>query len=239
MIVTGILIANLIALYIAKKSNTDHNDFIILECYGVLGGFLGAKILYLLTVLKYIDFSRIFEKEYFLSLMQGGFVFYGGLIGGLAVVLCAGRFQKIETVKYIRTYICLLPLIHGFGRIGCFMAGCCYGVPYHGKISVVFPENSFAPAGVELFPVQLVEACLLIALSILLIFLQVRFEFKYNLELYLLIYAIIRFVLENYRYDAVRGRFLMFSTSQWISIGLMIFALCSLYGMNVKQKKQN
>ncbi|MCR5273498.1 MAG: prolipoprotein diacylglyceryl transferase [Lachnospiraceae bacterium] len=225
MIITGVLVANLVAMYFSKKENTDFNDIVIIECYAVLGGFLGAKLLYLITAFGYIDWGRLTDMEYLASLIQGGFVFYGGLIGGLITVFVAGRLQKIDALYYVRSYICLVPLVHGFGRIGCFMAGCCYGIPYHGAFSVVFPENSYALSGVELFPVQLVEAICLILLSILLMYLRFFVKFDYTLELYLFLYGIIRFVLENFRYDAVRGEILGLSTSQWISAGFIVLAI--------------
>lgn len=235
MIITGVLLANLIARIVIKREGLDIDDFIILECYAVLGGLFGAKLLYLITAFKYIDWSRFFEPEYFSALMRGGFVFYGGLIGGILLVFIAACFHKIEPVQYIRKMIFLIPFVHAFGRLGCFMAGCCFGIPYHGFGAVVFPENSFAISGVELFPVQLVEALCLLAISFIILFLQLKFRFKYTLELYFILYGIVRFVLEKYRYDSIRGGFWLFSTSQWISILLIVCAVASLIYNRRKQ----
>ncbi|SEI89851.1 phosphatidylglycerol:prolipoprotein diacylglycerol transferase [Lachnospiraceae bacterium A10] len=225
MITLGVLFANIIAFFVARKLNQDFNDVIILEGYSFLGAFLGAKLLYLAVAFRQIEWSRITDIEYFQQLMQGGFVFYGGFIGGIAAILLAGRIHKIRAVEYIRTYIFLIPMIHCFGRIGCFLAGCCYGVPYRGVGAVTFPEGGFAPAGVKLFPVQLVEAGCLLVISACILVLVLRRRFEWTIEMYLLLYAITRFVLENFRYDAARGMYFGLSTSQWISIGMVAFAV--------------
>lgn len=75
------------------------------------------------------------------------------------MVLLAGKIHKFNVKIYIRNFIFLIPFIHAFGRIGCFFAGCCFGIPYNGIGAVVFPENSYALPDVSLFPVQLVEQC--------------------------------------------------------------------------------
>ena len=229
MIALGVVLANLAALLVLRKYRLDFNDLIILEAYAFLGGFLGAKLLYLLVSFRDIDWSRITDLSYVNSLMQSGFVFYGGLIGGLLMVLAAGRLHRIDAGLYIRRVIFLIPFIHSFGRIGCFCAGCCYGRPYDGPGAVIFPEGSYAPAGILLFPVQLLEAGLLMMIAVFLLFLQLRKNWYYTIETYLIMYAITRFVLEFFRYDAERGLFLGISTSQWISFGMIAAALLLIF----------
>lgn len=224
MIVVGLVLANLIALYFVKKNKQDSLDLIIMEAYAVLGAFGGAKILYLLVSWREIDWSRIWEIEYLNQVMQGGFVFYGGMIGGLLLAIGAGRWHRINAAMYIRHYIFLIPFCHGFGRIGCFLAGCCYGRPYTGVGSVVFPEGSLAPSGVPLFPVQLLEAVILLGISILLLWVRGKKDALYTLEVYLGLYGAARFGLEYLRYDEVRGAFLFLSTSQWISVMIVLAA---------------
>ena len=154
MIASGVIVANLIAMFVLKKIKLDLNDFLILESYCFLGAFVGAKILYFIVSIDEIDWSRFFDIKYFNQLMLSGFVFYGGLIGGLLIILLGGKVHKIKSTEYIRNFVFLIPLIHSFGRIGCFWAGCCYGIPYKGIGAVIYPENSFAPSGINLFPVQ-------------------------------------------------------------------------------------
>lgn len=236
-ILLGVISANLLAIYMIKKNKLDGNDFIILEAYTFLGGFIGAKALFLIVSRDLIEWARIFEFNYFNKLMQGGFVFYGGLILGLLFAFIAGKIHKINAVLYIRTFIYAIPWIHCFGRIGCYMAGCCYGIPYTGPGAVIFPKGSLAPSDISLFPVQLVEATGLMLIAIVILLFQIKINYKYTLETYLILYAILRFLLEYVRYDAIRGSFWMFSTSQWISIAFIIIAIALILWEKSNQNK--
>lgn len=224
MIVLGICIANLVAFIVIKRTKRDINDLIVLEAYCFLGAFIGAKVLYLLISYEEIDWGRIAEIEYLSNIMKSGFVFYGGLIGGLLAVYLAGKLHKVDAEKYVREFIFLIPFMHGFGRIGCFMAGCCYGTPYNGPGAVAFPEESFAIPNVSLFPVQLVEAVFLLLITVGILVLQMKYRWYYTIELYLISYGVLRFALEYVRYDAARGAYAGLSTSQWLSIVLVGFA---------------
>lgn len=229
MITTGVIVANVIAYVVLKYTKQDINDFIILESYCILGAFIGAKIFYFIVSCNDIDWKQIINPVYFNELMQSGFVFYGGLIGGLVFIYAAGKIHNIISEEYVRKFIFLIPVIHSFGRVGCFMAGCCYGIPYNGFGAIIFPENSFALPGVKLFPVQLLEAGLLLAISFTILILQWKKNWYYTIETYLIIYGIVRFILEYVRYDEMRGVYGWFSTSQWISIGIELYAMISVY----------
>lgn len=236
MIVLGVITANIIALHILRHFKLDWNDFIILEAYSFLGGFIGAKVLYLIVSYRSIEWKRILEPTYFNQLMRGGFVFYGGLIGGLLFVIIAGKVHKIEYIKHLTCFICLIPYIHSFGRIGCFLAGCCYGIPYTGVGAVVFPSNSLAPSDISLFPVQLVEAFCLMVIALVVYWGLIKRRWSFTVEIYLILYAIIRFILEYYRYDDARGHIAGLFTSQWISILLVIIGAILIAGKMSKNK---
>jgi phosphatidylglycerol:prolipoprotein diacylglycerol transferase len=237
IIATGLVLANIIAVFVLKYTKQDFNDFIILEAYCILGAFIGAKVLYLIVSYKEIDWSKITNIYYLNNLMLTGFVFYGGLIIGLIFVLVSGKIHKIQSLDYIRNFIFLIPFIHCFGRIGCFMAGCCYGIPYKGFGAVVFPKDSYAISDESLFPVQLVEAICLMIIAVVILYLQIKYDWFYTVETYLIIYAILRFGLEYLRYDEARGHYGMLSTSQWTSIVLLIAAVISVIFNNKKKKK--
>ncbi len=238
MIVTGVIIANIISLFLHRKNSMDSYDLIIVEAYCLLGGFIGAKSLYLFISRDSIDWNMIGDPEYFSMLMNSGFVFYGGLIGGLLFALIPYKLHKIDVMYFLRRYAFMAPLAHGFGRIGCFCAGCCYGVPYDGPLAVVFPEDSFAIHGVKLFPVQIVEATGLLLIAIIVLFITIKLKSGYSIEIYLLLYAVLRFILENYRYDKERGIYLGLSTSQWIGIVMVSVAVISLFLRRKKTDKK-
>lgn len=231
MIISGIILANLIALKIIKKASLNINHLIILEAYSFLGGGLGAKILYLIISYHQIDWSQLKDIHYLNQLLQGGFVFFGGLIVALIFLVLAGHLHDIDYKTYLKKVVFLVPLAHAFGRIGCFMAGCCYGIPYNGFGHVIFPSNSFAPPGIPLFPVQLLEAFCLLILSFIIWYLSTYFNFN-SVIIYLLGYSTLRFFIEFLRYDTKRGYLGIFSTSQWISLLIII---CTLVYMLYKK----
>ena len=170
--------------------------------------WLGAKIFYL------INSSGEYLNEYVSSSnfwLGGGFVFYGGVILGIAFVFLATSFFKLIS-KHER-YKMIVPLVigHAVGRVGCFMAGCCYGSECHLPWAVTMHEKAR-------HPVQLYEAFLLLGLGWLLYQFQKREQKDYVISLYFLSYAVIRFILEFYRGDTIRGTYLgHLSSSQVIS----------------------
>ncbi|MNT22111.1 Prolipoprotein diacylglyceryl transferase [compost metagenome] len=139
-------------------------------------------------------------------------------------------------MQYFDLIIPSVALAQGFGRIGCFLAGCCYGQETSSWFGVVFPENSFAPSGVALIPTQLISS----GLDFLLFFVLVFFARKKKVHgqvaaLYLLLYSAGRFVLEFYRGDIIRGNVGVLSTSQFIAI--ILFAI-SIGMMVISSKRQ-
>ncbi|WP_026836164.1 prolipoprotein diacylglyceryl transferase [Eubacterium xylanophilum] len=228
LILLGLILGNICEYKIIKKDKLNIYDFIILEAYALLGGFIGAKVLYILISFREIDWNRIADMQYFNQLLKGGFVFYGGLILGALFLFFASKLHGIILGEYLRRCIFILPLVHGMGRIGCFGAGCCYGIRYHGIGAVTFPTDSYAPHGVELFPIQLVEAMGLFVISGILLFLTKKNMDRFIIEIYLISYGIIRFFDEYLRGDSMRGSIGFFSTSQIISMMIILIGIVML-----------
>ena len=154
-------------------------------------------------------------------------MFYGGFI--LAAVCCIGYVlvKKLSLAEYATAIIPSIPLAHAIGRVGCFMAGCCYGRVCDTVVSVIYTNPiGGAPVGVPVFPVQLLEAVLnLIIFAILLVYTRKKAKSFSSVFLYLLCYSIVRFTVEYFRADEIRGIFLGLSTSQWISIALLLIGI--------------
>ena len=145
-----------------------------------------------------------------------------GLIGAVLAMWWYTHHFKMDFWQSVELLIPSVPLVHAFGRIGCFCGGCCYGIPFDPPIGIAFTNSPVAPNGIPLFPVQLVEA----GLNFLLFFFLLWFAGKPRpqgriLGAYVIAYAVIRFVLEFLRYDYERGILWVFSTSQWISLILL------------------
>lgn len=132
----------------------------------VIAGFIGSKLLYTLTRIKDI----MADPSLVLSLSDG-WVVWGGIIGGLIGGYIYCRTHKMNFWKQIDLIIPSVALAQGFGRIGCFFAGCCYGVETTSVLGVVFPEGSLAPAGIRLLPTQLICSVFDFALFFVLIYL--------------------------------------------------------------------
>lgn len=199
-------------------------DVFYMLLYAFIGAVIGAKLLYLITSVKVywipqLDFAD--NLKYLLSLIAGGgLVFYGGLTGALLGALRYVLHFKAPVSAMLDLGFSGVPLFHFFGRIGCFMAGCCYGVEYHGAFAVTFPESNIggAPA-VELLPVQLIEAALNLVLWAVLFAVYRRSSRRWLVSgLYLVCYGTMRFILEFFRGDLVRGSIFSLSSSQFISI---------------------
>jgi len=171
---------------------------------------------------KYIDFNRLTDLTYLNNLMSGGFVFYGGLIGAILGLFFTKKIFKIDVNTYLKYCTPMLPTVHFFGRIGCSLVGCCYGEPTTCEFSVTYTHSLFAPNNIALFPTQLTEATMLFLIVIFLLIYINKFKGQYSFELYILLYSLARFIVEFFRYDDYRGIFLGFSTSQYISVLLIL-----------------
>ena len=118
----------------------------------------------------------------------------------------------------------LWQLAHGFGRIGCFLTGCCYGRECS-SLGIAFAHSEIAPNGVPLFPVQLVEAACVLGLSLVLASMARRGRpGREMLAVYLISYGALRFILEFFRGDGYRSFLLGLSVSQLIAVCTVLFA---------------
>ena len=121
MIAVGILVCIAMGMYRAKKRGMSDDAVLTIAIIGVLSGFIGAKLLYVI-----VEFDQFIEDP--MSVMGGeGFVVYGGIIVGVlsAVIYC--RQKKLVFLEYFDLLAPSIAVAQGFGRIGCFLAGCCYG----------------------------------------------------------------------------------------------------------------
>ncbi len=187
--------------------------FVLLIIAGVVGGKL------------FILFER---PSYYLrnltTLFSGsGFVFYGSLLTAIPVMLWYFKKHKIPTLAMLDVMAVVTCIVHGFGRIGCFNAGCCYGVPTDGFFGVEFsdPVCQARPLNVALHPTQLYEAILIFGILTFLLIYKSHKKFDGQLFiLYLIIYASGRSLLETLRGDLERGFVIQdwLSNSQFISI---------------------
>ena len=236
MILIGILLGVLLLRQRTRRKNYSTQDALFALLYSIIGLAIGAKLFYLVGVAPQIveHWEAITQSsetmfQVFTGLLTSGFVFYGGLFGGLAGAWIYSRQFHLSFRGLLEILIPVLPFIHAFGRIGCFLAGCCYGIEYDGFLCVTFTLSDIAPSGIPLFPVQLLESALLFLLTAFLLLYDARARHPRTLVgWYLLLYGLIRMITELFRGDLERGFFLFLSTSQWISVALIIVAIILL-----------
>lgn len=237
-LVVGIVCAFLFGLFLCKKTNLNTDDFTIICAYLIAFGFLGAKILYILVSLNKLDFHFIFkDMKSFNYFIGSGFVFYGGIIGGFLALIFVRKIYHIDVNHYLKCIVPSLCISHSFGRIGCSLAGCCHGRETTRNFYFLYTRSIIAPNNVKLFPVQGIEAAAVFLLGIICSILVLR-KSKIRVEyFYIITYSIIRFILEFFRGDTERGFFLIFSTSQVISIFLFLTGLYFLFKTDKKNLK--
>lgn len=231
MIAIGILAAFYVAEKRGPKLGLDTSHLEKMTLTVLLFGFLFSKILYAIT-----RWHEIIVDPAILWSLSEGWVVYGGILGGLFGGLVYCRLNHLNFLAWFDFLIPEVALAQGFGRIGCFFAGCCYGiqVPW----GVVFPADSLAPAGVPLLPTQLISSLFDFALFGFLLW--VAAHKKFNGEVgawYLILYSLGRFILEFYRGDLVRGAVGTLSTSQFISIFTLVLGILLLVMPRFKKQQ--
>ena len=229
MIAIGILAAFIVMERRAPRYGLDKDIGFTLGVFAVVGGVIGAKLLYIL-----VELPNFLANPALWRNVGEGFVIYGGILGGLAGGLIGCRIKKQSFVKYFDLFIPSVALALGFGRLGCFFAGCCYGRQTDSSFCLVFPEGvgSMAPTGVPLIPTQLISS----AANFLHFFILVWFARRSKKDgqvggLYMILYSIGRFLIEGLRNDP-RGSVGPFSTSQFISLlifvaGVLVMVIAS------------
>lgn len=219
MIGIGVMVALLMGDYRAKKKGLNGDLIYGLTITTVVLGFLCARVLFILTEWK----AFLADPKAFIT--GSGFVVYGGIIGGLLVIYGYCKIKKMDFLSYLDLMVPSVAMAQGFGRIGCFLAGCCYGKETDCFLGVTFTNSAFAPNGVKLLPSQLFMAAGDFVIAAILIWFATKRPLKGKVSaLYLILYSIGRFFVEFTRNDD-RGAVGALSTSQFIGIFILIAGL--------------
>ena len=249
----GFLLGLILLFFLCRaQKEISFDDAVYIYTFAGLGALFGAKIVFLLTVfpafwkdtvlligqcLKTGPENRAMLmtlwKLWSASYIFGGLVFYGGLLGAILTAGMTAKFFGKSLRDFYPVLLPTIPVLAGMGRIGCFLTGCCYGKETHLPIGILFHHSSVAPNGVALFPTQLLEAGFEGIMACYLVYGFYRKKdrpqewLRNPLYVYLISYAVFRFFLEFFRGDAVRGMLFGLSTSQWIS--LIVIMICLLF----------
>jgi phosphatidylglycerol:prolipoprotein diacylglycerol transferase len=212
------------AARLARRGDLDIDAVTNLGIYCALAAIVGAKVMMLVVDPRYRENPR---DIFTLDTLQAGGVFYGGLLAALAVSWWYMRKTRLPLWRTADVFAPGIALGHGIGRLGCFAAGCCWGVECHLPWAVTF-RNPVAhelvgvPLDKPLHPTQLYEAFAEFAIFAVLYRQAARTHRPGAIiGLYLMLYATARFLVEFFR-NHEQGNLwgTPLDTSQWISLGL-------------------
>jgi phosphatidylglycerol---prolipoprotein diacylglyceryl transferase len=177
-------------------------------------GFLGARLFYVVQNFAYYAA----EPFKFFAVWEGGLIFYGGAISAFLGLLLTARKKKWPFWKTLDFLVPYGALTQAFGRIGCFLNGCCFGKACNLPWAVRFPELPYA-----VHPTQLYEAFYDIMLFAFLTARRKRVRFEGEITLlYLLLYGIGRYMIEFMREPS--WMWMGLTSNQWLSIAIIIAA---------------
>lgn len=219
-----------LAVVRARRQGIDGAKIMDLGIYLIIAALVGAKLMLIAVDFEYF---RNQPRE-LLSLVRAGGVFYGGLIAALAVALWLVRRYKLHMWTVADLMAPGIALGHVVGRLGCLLAGCCYGRPTDLPWGITFtsPEaasNVGTPLGVPLHPTQLYDAGAELIILILLLATERHgkpFAGR-TFWLYMLLYGVARFGVEMFRGDE-RGQLFGLATSQVVSAVIVPLAIVML-----------
>lgn len=216
----------------ARAAGLDGGQVLDLGIWVIIAALVGAKALLFVVDFRYFTASW----DNFVSLLRAGGVFYGGLIA--AVVVCIYQLRKHRLPLWTSGDLFAPGIALGYmvGRLGCLLAGCCYGRPAEVAWAITFTDPAAAanvgtPLGVPLHPTQIYES--LAGLAILLVLLGTERRGRQfagrTFWTFVLLYAVLRFGLEFFRGDPRGEVFASLSTSQFISLVLFPLSLFMLW----------
>ena len=230
MIIIGVVAASVLFFIYLHKAGVPKKSFLDLAVVIAATAFMG------------IVFAILFENIYeavkasvngLIPHWTWGMTFYGGLLGGVATFILMYRFYYLrhnEPIfdEILRIAPACIALGHGFGRIGCFLSGCCYGIETHTHWDIYFPALDE-----KHLPTQLIEMAFLFLLAAILAFLAFKRITNYTMLIYMGSYATFRFIIEFFRGDE-RGQLAGLSPSQYWCIAIIVLIVPVYFLLKLK-----
>jgi len=225
-IAVAFLIGILMSLHYARKEGIPPDQILDLAVYVIVAAIVGSRFLY---VIGQWNEYRDNILEIFM-VQRGGLVFLGGLILAVLVVVWHARRKGIPILKLLDALTPGTAIGYAITRIGCFLNGCCFGLPTDLPCGVVFPPGSLAHSyfpNQHIHPTQLyASASMLLAFfAFLLLYRRKRFDgqvFYWGL----ILYSVYRFLIEFIRFSPIH--WLRLTPSQWMVIPLAAWAVYAL-----------
>lgn len=237
MIGIGLVTAVLLFIKRCKNRGYDEDSAFNIAVLCCISGIIGAKVLFLIIELPQV----LRDPMAVLKDFGNGFVIYGGIIFGILAAYIFARFKKWSFLNIFDTAVPLISLAQGFGRIGCFFAGCCYGRETDSFIGMEFNNSPFAPHNVHIIPTQLISSIGNFIIFGILLWFDNKKKTRNGQTgaLYLVLYSIGRFIIEIFRDDPRGTVFNVLSSSQFICIFMFLAGVAMLYLISRKAKNED
>lgn len=220
MIGIGFAAAYLICCVRAKKRGLSEDILWGILLCAVLGILTGSRILYYI-----ISIPKIRQDPSILWNFKNGYVVYGGIIFGVLYGYLYCKKKQVSFLKYFDLAMPAVAVAQGFGRIGCFFAGCCYGRQTDSWFHIIYTHSDFAPNHVPLIPTQLISSAGNFCIAGFLFWYSAKTKKDGTVgAMYMILYSVGRFYIETLRND-FRGAWGGWSTSQLISVAIFILGL--------------
>lgn len=223
-IALGVIVSYYIIIKKSKKFGLEPEQISSLITWVIFTAFVGGKLFYFLQDPQtYID-----DPRRMLNNLSSGFVFYGSLLFAIPTIIYWLWKNKMPIRPFLDIMAYVGPTVHAFGRMGCLMAGCCYGKVCNSPLGITFthPDSLAKPKNIPLYPTQLFDIFLNICILLVVYYFDKKKKFDGQLFLiYLILYAIGRSIVEIYRGDSERGFvFGNISHSQFIATFIILFS---------------
>jgi phosphatidylglycerol:prolipoprotein diacylglycerol transferase len=238
LVAIGIFVGITVATRFGKHEGINPQQVMDMGFMIIFSGIIGSRLLYVLMNISYYRY----QPTEILKIWQGGLVFSGGIIGVVLTVLWYARYHKLPLWKLCDIWAPAAAIGQSIGRIGCFMAGCCYGKPTDLKWGVVFTNpKSLAPLNIPLHPTQIYSSLsgLIIFLILLLLYSKKKFEGQVFLW-FLILHSTARLFIERFRGDD-RGIFLgtHMSDTQLVAVVILVVSVVSLIVLKSRANKKS
>lgn len=235
-----IALAYAICVYwIAKRSRMltgQSKDMMDLSLMLMICGFIGARLFHVFYELP--DYYAKKPMDIF-KFWQGGFVFYGGILGATLPSLLFVKLKKLNLKNVLDILAPVVPLGYAIGRFATLLSGSGFGRPTDLPWGITYPEGTEAPLGIALHPTPIYSMLWNISIVALVLVLQKKIKPYKAFFVMVACHGAGRLIIEQFRDDYRGSLFAGLTVSSWISLFLIVGSISFLVYFSLREKQYN